>query len=70
MIISHLDIELDLDLHPVDAEQARAALDALRSGALVHEADPGRIGVIGSSAGGLLAGLLATGAPRQAQPLD
>lgn len=56
------------DPFPVALQQARAALDALRRGVLLPGADPGRVGVVGSSAGGLLAGLLATGAVLSVEP--
>lgn len=45
---------------PFAVQQARTALDALQQSVLLPNADSERIGVIGSSAGGLLAGLLAT----------
>lgn len=44
---------------PAPLEDARAALDHIRHGD--HGRDVGRVGVIGSSAGGQLAGLLMTG---------
>ena len=47
---------------PRALQQARAGLAALQTSALLPNVDPARVGVIGSSAGGLLAGLLATGA--------
>jgi|SRR5690625_2446946 len=50
------------DPFPVALQQARAALSALQRGDLLENVDTDRTGVIGSSAGGLLAGLLATGA--------
>lgn len=50
------------DPFPLALQQARAALAALQDGQLLPDVDAGRVGVIGSSAGGLLAGLLATGA--------
>lgn len=50
------------DPFPDALQQARSALAALQDGELLAGADRTRIGVIGSSAGGLLAGLLATGA--------
>lgn len=50
------------DPFPLALQQSRAALAALRQGQFFHGVDPQRVGVIGSSAGGLLAGLLATGA--------
>ncbi|WP_349827411.1 alpha/beta hydrolase [Brevibacterium litoralis] len=48
------------DPFPVSLQQARRAYQGLLDG-LIPGVDPQRIGVIGSSAGGLLAGLLATG---------
>lgn len=53
--------ELVPDPFPLAVQQARSALDGLQSGALLPNVDAARTGVIGSSAGGLLAGLLATG---------
>lgn len=50
------------DPFPLALQQARAALDALQQGVLLPGTDPARVGVVGSSGGGLLAGLLATGA--------
>ena len=50
------------DPFPLAVQQARAALDALQCSVLLPGTDGSRVGVIGSSAGGLLAGLLATGA--------
>lgn len=45
---------------PAPLEDARAGLDYIRTGD--HGLDTGRVGVVGSSAGGQLAGLLMTGA--------
>lgn len=56
------------DPFPLALRQARAALAALLSGDLLPGADRTRTGVIGSSAGGLLAGLLATGAVLSVEP--
>ncbi|WP_432562663.1 alpha/beta hydrolase [Kineococcus sp. SYSU DK003] len=56
------------DPFPAALQQARAALAALQAGKLLPGADRNRIGVIGSSAGGLLAGLLATGAVLSTEP--
>ncbi|WP_374928596.1 alpha/beta hydrolase [Kytococcus sedentarius] len=53
---------------PMALQQARAALDALQSGALMPGVDGARVGVVGSSAGGLLAGLLATGVVLSVEP--
>lgn len=50
------------DPFPLGLHQARVTLAALQDGQLLAGTDPGRVGVVGSSAGGLLAGLLATGA--------
>ena len=50
------------DPFPLALEQARAAFAALREGRLSPRIDDAKVGVIGSSAGGLLAGLLATNA--------
>ncbi len=50
------------DPFPLALQQARSALTALRAGALLEVVDPDHVGLIGASAGGLLAGLLATGA--------
>ncbi len=50
------------DPFPLALQQARLALAAIQDGRLLPGADGDRVGVIGSSAGGLLAGLLATGA--------
>ncbi|MCX5205465.1 alpha/beta hydrolase [Streptomyces sp. NBC_00237] len=47
------------DRFPAPLEDARAGLDHIRNGD--HGLDIGRVGVIGSSAGGQLAGLLMTG---------
>lgn len=47
------------DRFPAPLEDARAGLDHIRNGD--HGLDVGRVGVIGSSAGGQLAGLLMTG---------
>ena len=60
--------ELRPDPFPLAVQQARAALDALQQSRLLPNADARRIGVIGSSAGGLLAGLLATGAVLSIEP--
>ena len=49
------------DPFPLALLQVRSVLDALQSGALLPHVDADKTGVIGSSAGGLLAGLLATG---------
>ncbi|MFI5938452.1 alpha/beta hydrolase [Actinoplanes sp. NPDC051494] len=46
---------------PAPLESGRQALDRVRSGDHGLDVDPGRVGVIGSSAGGHLAALLATG---------
>lgn len=56
------------DPFPLAVQQARAALGALQHSALLPDVDPARVGVIGSSAGGLLAGLLATGATLSIEP--
>lgn len=48
------------DPFPTALLQARLAFEALQSGSLISGTDASRTGVIGSSAGGLLAGLLAT----------
>ena len=56
------------DPFPLALQQARAALRALQHSALLPEVDPARVGVVGSSAGGLLAGLLATGATLSVEP--
>lgn len=53
---------------PLAVQQARAALDALQAGVLLPGVARDRVGVIGSSAGGLLAGLLATGAVLSFEP--
>lgn len=53
---------------PLAFQQARAALDALQAGLLIPDVDASRVGVIGSSAGGLLAGLLATQAVLSFEP--
>lgn len=50
------------DPWPVPLEAARAALDRVRGGDHGLDVDPAAVGVLGSSAGGHLAGLLATGA--------
>jgi len=47
---------------PAPLQDARAALDHVRGGEHGPAVDPGRVGVIGSSAGGHLAGLLLAGA--------
>lgn len=60
--------QLRPDPFPRALQQARAALEALQRGTLLPGADPARIGVLGSSAGGLLAGLLATGAVLSIEP--
>lgn len=49
------------DPFPLALQQARNTLDDLQSGHLLPNVDADKTGVIGSSAGGLLAGLLATG---------
>lgn len=54
--------QLRPDPFPRALQQARAALDLLQRSLLVPDVAADRVGVIGSSAGGLLAGLLATGA--------
>ncbi|MGX6607163.1 alpha/beta hydrolase, partial [Micromonosporaceae bacterium Da 78-11] len=46
---------------PAPLESGRRALSWIRAGGHGLAVDPGRVGVIGSSAGGHLAGLLATG---------
>ena len=56
------------DPFPLALHQARAALGALQRGVLLPDVDPARIGVVGASAGGLLAGLLATGATLSMDP--
>lgn len=56
------------DPFPLALQQARATLEAMQDSRLLPTADPHRIGVIGSSAGGLLAGLLATGAVLSIEP--
>lgn len=56
------------DPFPLALQQARVALEAMQRSRLLPDADPERIGVIGSSAGGLLAGLLATGAVLSIEP--
>ncbi|WP_432512570.1 alpha/beta hydrolase [Kineococcus sp. SYSU DK001] len=56
------------DPFPLALQQARTALAALLAGDLLAGADCARTGVIGSSAGGLLAGLLATGAVLSVEP--
>jgi acetyl esterase/lipase len=45
--------------HPAPLEAARRALDGVRHGSLVPDVDPGRVGVLGFSAGGHLAASLA-----------
>ncbi|WP_432897067.1 alpha/beta hydrolase [Micromonospora matsumotoense] len=55
-----LEYRLLPDRFPAPLQDARAALDHVRSG--VHGLETGPVGVIGSSAGGQLAGLLMTGA--------
>lgn len=56
------------DPFPLALQQARAALEALQRSLLLPTSDPHRVGVIGSSAGGLLAGLLATGTVLSIEP--
>lgn len=56
------------DPFPLALQQSRAALSALQRLAVDPHVDPQRVGVIGSSAGGLLAGLLATGAVLSIEP--
>ena len=56
------------DPFPLALQQARATLGALQRSALLPAVDPARVGVVGSSAGGLLAGLLATGATLSIEP--
>ena len=56
------------DPFPLALQQARVALAAVQDGVLLPGADFRRVGVIGSSAGGLLAGLLATGAVLSVEP--
>jgi acetyl esterase/lipase len=63
-----LEYRLRPDPFPAAVQEARTALAALLSGELLPGADRDRIGVIGSSAGGLLAGLLATGAVLSFEP--
>jgi len=62
-----LKYELVPDPFPMALVQSRAALDALRCGLMLANVDANQVGVIGSSAGGLLAGLLATGATLSAE---
>lgn len=62
-----LKYQLVPDPFPLALAQSRAALDALRSGVLMANVDASQVGVIGSSAGGLLAGLLATGVTLSAE---
>ena len=50
--------------HPAQIRAARWALEYIRSGAHGLSVDPNRVGVMGSSAGGHLAAMLATGTPR------
>ncbi|WP_211246448.1 alpha/beta hydrolase [Amycolatopsis taiwanensis] len=54
-----LEYRLLPDRFPAPLQDARAGLDYINSGA--HGLETGRVGVIGSSAGGHLAGLLMTG---------
>jgi len=63
-----LEYQLKPDPFPTSLIQARTALADLQAGRLLAGADRDRIGVIGSSAGGLLAGLLATGAVLSFEP--
>lgn len=60
--------------HPVMLEDVSRAMRTIRAGAAKWELDPGRIGVIGFSAGGHLASTLAThfdaGNPDSADPID
>jgi acetyl esterase/lipase len=65
-----LNYQLGPEPFPLSLQQARAALDALQQGVLVPNLDPAKVGVIGSSAGGLLAGLLATGAVLSIEEYD
>ncbi|MGB3185722.1 MAG: alpha/beta hydrolase [Ornithinimicrobium sp.] len=62
-----LNYQLLPDPFPLALAQSRAALDALRRGLLMADVDADKVGVIGSSAGGLLAGLLATGVNQLAE---
>lgn len=62
-----LKYQLVPDPFPQALVQSRTALEALRSGLLMADTDAGQVGVIGSSAGGLLAGLLATGVTLSAE---
>ena len=57
-----LNYRLRPDPFPRAIAEARAALGMVRAGLGGMAVDSSRVGVIGSSAGGLLAGLLATGA--------
>ena len=53
---------------PLALQQARAALGGLQDGKLLTDVNPAHVGVVGSSAGGLLAGLLASGATLTVEP--
>lgn len=60
--------QLQPDPFPLALQQARAALAALADGRLLSGIEAAPVGVIGSSAGGLLAGLLATNARLSIEP--
>ena len=60
--------QLAPDPFPLALQQARVTFAALRDGHLFPSIDAAKVGVIGSSAGGLLAGLLATNARLSIEP--
>lgn len=60
--------QLRPDPFPLALQQARAALEALQGSQLMPDIAADCVGVVGSSAGGLIAGLLATGTVLSIEP--